>query len=89
MMFAVSASFPRLGSPFDLDLINQTTAITNKESGVFMSTGYVGQHEPDNPATNLDERHMDKAASSTGIQVRAAAPLIGSDILAVVFRRRM
>jgi hypothetical protein len=34
--------------------------------------------EPGNPAADLDERHMDKAASSTGTQVRAAAPLIGS-----------
>jgi hypothetical protein len=44
--------------------------------------------EPGNPATNLDERHVDKAASSAGNQVRAAAPLTGSDILAVVFRGR-
>jgi hypothetical protein len=41
MMSAVSASFPWLGSPLDWDLINQTTAITNKESGVFMSTGII------------------------------------------------
>jgi len=45
--------------------------------------------EPGNPATNLDERYVDKAASSAGNQVRAAAPLIGSDILAVVLRGRM
>jgi hypothetical protein len=41
MMFAVSASFPRLGSSLDWDLINQTAAITNKESGIFMSTGII------------------------------------------------
>jgi hypothetical protein len=41
MMFAVSASFPRLGSSLDWDLMNQATAITNKESGIFMSTGII------------------------------------------------
>ena len=38
MTFAVSASFPWLDSSLNWHLINQTTAITNKESGIFMST---------------------------------------------------
>jgi heme/copper-type cytochrome/quinol oxidase subunit 2 len=38
MTFAVSASFPWLDSSLNWHLINQTTVITNKESGNFMST---------------------------------------------------
>src|SRR5579864_8900703 len=41
MTFAVSASFPRLVSPFHWDLVNQTTAVVNKEAGIPMSIGIV------------------------------------------------
>jgi hypothetical protein len=41
MMLAVCASFPRLDSSLDWHLINQATAIMNKEAGSLMSTGII------------------------------------------------
>jgi hypothetical protein len=41
MTFAVSASFPRLGSWLDWHLICQAAEVADKEAGIFMSTGII------------------------------------------------